>query len=305
MSRQFTLRQSLFAVLGLLTLLATPAPAQDQDFSQVEIETIPVADRVYMLMGEGGNIGLLAGEDGVLMVDDQFAPLTEKIQAAIAAITPTPLRFVINTHWHFDHTGGNENFGEAGAIIVAQDEVYTRMSTDQFIEAFQRQVPASPPAALPVITFSEETTFHLNGQTLHVFHVDPAHTDGDSVIHFVEANVIHTGDTYFNGLYPFIDTSSGGSLAGMIRAVEEILAIANAETKIIPGHGPLATRSQLEDYRDMLVAVRLTTEAAIAKGLSLEEFIATDPTAAYDDQLGQGFLTPEQFQTLVYNNLKP
>ncbi len=279
------------------------AAAQSQDFSQVEVQTVPVAEDVYMLVGEGGNIGVSAGEDGVFMIDDQFAPLTEKIVDAIADITSEPIRFLINTHWHFDHTGGNENLGEADVLIIAHDEVYERMSTDQFIEALQVDIPASPPAALPVITFNDTTTFHLNGQTIEAFHVAPAHTDGDTIIHFIEADVIHAGDTYFNGLYPFIDTSSGGSLTGMISATERVLALAGENTKIIPGHGPLSNRAELEAYREMLVEVRLRTESAIAQGLNLEEFIASNPTADYDQRLGEGFLTPEQFQTIVYQSL--
>lgn len=279
------------------------AVAQPQDFSQVEIQTVPVAQGIYMLVGEGGNIGVSTGEDGVFMIDDQYAPLTEKIVGAIADITPEPIRFLINTHWHFDHTGGNENFGEAGVVIVAHDHVYERMSTDQFIDAFQADVPASPSVALPIITFNDTTTFHLNNQTIEAFHVAPAHTDGDTVIHFVDADVIHAGDTYFNGLYPFIDTSSGGSIVGMIGAAERILALAGENTKIIPGHGPLSNRAELEDYRRMLTDVRVRTESAIARGLSLDEFIASDPTADYDEALGGGFLSPEQFQTIVYQSL--
>lgn len=291
------------AVLLGLGLFSTASLAQEQDFDQVEIQTVPVAENIYMLLGEGGNIGVSAGDDGVFLIDDQFAPLTAKIQTAIAELSDQPIRFLLNTHWHFDHTGGNENLGNAGVVIVAHDEVYTRMSTDQFIEAFQLTIPASPPAALPVITFNDTATFHLNGQTIHAFHVEPAHTDGDTVIHFQEADVIHAGDIYFNGVYPFIDSSSGGSIAGMIRGAEQILALAGEDTQIIPGHGPLSTRAELEAYRQMLVEVRLLTESAIANGLSLEEFIASNPTAKYDATWGQGFLSPEQFQTIVYQSL--
>lgn len=279
------------------------AIAQDQDFSQVEIETIPVAEDVYMLTGEGGNIGVAVSEDGVLLVDDQFAPLTEKIEAAVADISDLPIQFLINTHWHFDHTGGNENLGNAGVVIVAHDEVYTRMSTEQTIEAFQRTVPPSPDAALPQITFNDTATFHLAGKTIKGMHVESAHTDGDTVIHFPDVNVIHTGDVYFNGIYPFIDASSGGSIAGMIRAVEKTLSLADDETKIIPGHGALSNRQELEAFRDMLVDVKLRTEKAIAEGLTLEEYIASKPTADYDEAWGGGFLKPEDFITIVYNSL--
>lgn len=277
--------------------------AQDQDFSQVEIETIPVAENIYMLRGEGGNIGVTVGDDGVMLIDDQYAPLTDKIKAAVAEISDEPIKFLLNTHWHPDHTGGNENLGNSGVVIVAHDEVYTRMSTEQFNEALQRTTPASPPAALPKITYNDTVTFHLNGQNIQGFHVETAHTDGDTVIYFPEADVIHTGDIYFNGMYPFIDTSSGGSIAGMIQGVDKILALAGTETKIIPGHGALSNRTELETYRQMLVDVKSTTENAIAQGQSLEEFIASKPTAKYDDTWGGGFLKPEDFLTIVYESL--
>ena len=277
--------------------------AQDRDFSQVEIETIPITENIYMLTGEGGNIGVVTGNDGILLIDDQYAPLTEKIKAAVAEISSQPIQFVLNTHWHQDHTGGNENFGNSGVTIVAHDEVYTRMSTEQFVEAFDSTVPASPPAALPKITYSDTLTFHLNEQTIQGFHVKTAHTDGDTVIYFPDVNVIHTGDVYFNGIYPFIDTSSGGSIAGTIEAVDKVLALAEADTKIIPGHGALSNRAELETYRQMLEDVKLKTEQAIASGQSLEEFIASKPTAEYDETWGQGFLSPEDFLTIVYQSL--
>ena len=277
--------------------------AQTPDFDKVKIQTIPVEDGVYMLVGEGGNIGVSAGEDGVFLIDDQFAPLTSKIQDAVAKISNQPLRFLLNTHWHFDHTGGNENFGKAGAVIIAHDQVRKRLSTKQFIKAFDREIPAAPAAALPIVTFGDTLTLHLNGQTIHTFHVEAAHTDGDSVIHFREANVIHTGDAYFNGIYPFIDTENGGSVEGMITAVERILAITNKNTKIIPGHGPLSNRAELVAYRRMLQDVRTRTYAAIQKGETLESFVASKPTADYDKTWGKGFLSPEKFLTIVYQDL--
>ena len=296
--------KATIASIGLgIVSIGSVTYAQDIDFERVEVETIPVAENIYMLTGEGGNIGVATGEDGVLLIDDQYAPLTDKIKAAVDAIAEEPIVFVLNTHWHGDHTGGNENLGNSGVTIVAHDEVYNRMSTEQFVEAFESTVPASPPAALPKITYNDTATFHLNGQTIQGFHVESAHTDGDTVIHFPEADVIHTGDVYFNGIYPFIDASSGGSIAGMIQAVDRVLALAGDNTKIIPGHGALSNRAELEVYRQMLVDVQAKTEEAIAQGLTLEEFIASNPTAEYDNTLGKGFLTPEQFQTIVYQSL--
>ena len=281
----------------------SPSAAQSQNFDKVEIKTVPVVEGVYMLVGEGGNIGVSTGKDGVFLIDDQFAPLTGKIQAAVAEISDQPLRFLLNTHWHADHSGGNENFGKAGAVIIAHDQVRKRLSTKQFIKAFGREIPASPAIALPIVTFGDTMTLHLNGQTIHTFHVEAAHTDGDSVIHFREANVIHTGDTYFNGIYPFIDTENGGSIEGMITAVERILAITNNNTKIIPGHGPLSNRAELIAYRQMLLDVRSRTLFAIQRGETLENFITAKPTTDYDKTWGKGFLSPEKFLTIVYQDL--
>ena len=220
------------------------------------VKVVPVAPGVYMLEGLGGNIGLSVGKDDAFIIDDQYAPLSAKIKAAVATVTPKPVRFVVNTHWHFDHVGGNEAMAGSGAIIFAHENTRRRMSSDQFIAAFNRKVPASPTAALPVITFSDTITFYTNDDTVRTFHVANAHTDGDAIIFFTKANVVHMGDTFFNGRYPLIDVSTGGSLPGMIAAANQGLAMTNAETRFIPGHGPLATRADLVRYRDMLVTVR-------------------------------------------------
>jgi cyclase len=289
-------------LIATLVLSAATAAAQ-QDFSKVEIKPTKLADGLYMLTGAGGNIGLSVGEDAVFLVDDQYAPLTERIKAAIAAITDKPVRFVLNTHWHFDHTGGNENLGQAGALIVAHDNVRKRMSVEQFIKDFDMKVPASPKVALPVITFSETTTFHLNGEEINAVHVAPAHTDGDSLVHYRKANVIHMGDTFFNGSYPFFDMSSGGSVEGMIGAAEKALSLSNASTRIIPGHGPLADRKALETYLTMLRTSRDRIKTLVSAGKSVAEVIAAKPLAEYDATWGKGFIQPDQFVRLVHASL--
>lgn len=287
------------------SLLAAPAAAQQQDFSQVEIKVERLAPGVAVLFGAGGNIGLSYGEDGNVIVDDQFAPLTDKIAAAIAGLDPDPdpVRFVINTHWHFDHTGGNENLGKRGAVILAHDNVRARMSTEQFIAALNLKVPASPQGALPVVTFAEGVTLHLNGDTLHVVHVANAHTDGDSLVHWQKADVLHMGDTFFHGAsFPFIDLSSGGSIDGVIASAEKGLEIAGPGTRVIPGHGPVATRQDLVAYRNMLVDIRGKVAAAIAAGRTLDQIKASAPAARYG--MPDGFIKPDQFVEFVYNSLR-
>jgi cyclase len=291
--------------IGLATLLASPTRAQIPavDTSKVTVTVVPVAAGVYMLQGLGGNIGLSVGKDDAFIIDDQYAPLSAKIKAAVATVTPKPVRFVVNTHWHFDHTGGNEAMAGSGAIIFAHENTRRRMSVEQFIQAFNMKVPASPTAALPVITFSDTITFYTNDDTVRVFHVANAHTDGDAIIVFRKANVIHMGDTFFNGRYPLIDLSSGGSLPGMIAAANTGLAMSNAETRFIPGHGPLATRADLVRYRDMLVAVRDRVGGLIGKQRTLQQILAAKPLADLDTIWGNGNIKPDQFLTIVYGSL--
>jgi len=274
-----------------------------RDFSKVTIKAIPVAAGIHMLVGAGGNIGVSSGEDGIFMVDDQFAPLTHKILAAVKKISDKPVRFLLNTHWHFDHTGGNENMGKAGVTVIAHDNVRKTMSVPQMLKAFNMNVPASPKGALPVITFNDTATFHLNGETIHIRHLPPAHTDGDSFVHFKNADVIHTGDTYFNGLYPFIDVEHGGSIDGMIAAAGVILDVAGANTKIIPGHGPLSNKDQLAAYRDMLIKVRDRLRVAARSKKTLDQVIADKPTADLDAKWGKGFLKPPVFLKIVYSGM--
>ncbi len=290
-------------MLSLTLALALLPVLQEHDFSKVEMNAVKAAEGVYMLKGAGGNIGVSAGEDGVFLIDDEYAPLTEKIKAAVAAINRKPIRFLLNTHWHGDHTGGNENLGQGGVLIVAHENVRKRMSVEQFIEAFKEKVAASPKLALPVVTFTDAVTFHLNGEEIHAVHVPPAHTDGDAIIHFRKANVVHMGDCFFNGLYPFIDVSSGGSIEGVIAAADRVLGMTDAATKFIPGHGPLADRAALTGFRDMLKTVRDRVKAMLASGKTLEQVVAAKPTKDLDVVWGNGFLKPEWFVAIVYSDL--
>lgn len=292
--------KSAALIMLLVAVWTLPAQAQD-DMPDVQITATEVTDGIYMLEGRGGNIGVSVGEDGAFMIDDQYAPLTERIRSAIGELTDHPVRFVVNTHWHGDHTGGNENMGDAGAIIVAHESVRERMSTEQFNAAFDRTTPPSPEGAWPVITFTDAVTFHWNGDDLHIMHVEPAHTDGDAVIHFANANVFHMGDTYFNGFYPYIDVSSGGTLDGMIAATDQVLAMANDDTKIIPGHGPLSNKAELQAYRDMLVGVRGNVRTLISDGADRQALINAKPTADFDEQWGGGFMQPDVWVGILYD----
>jgi cyclase len=287
----------------LLAVIVAPVAGAQQDFSQVKVTVTPVAGGIYMLQGAGGNIGLSVGQDNAFVIDDEYAPLTARIKAAIATVTPKPVRFVVNTHWHGDHTGGNENMANDGAIIVAQENVRRRMSTDQFNEVFKSKTPASPAAALPVITFTDGIDFYVNGDSVKVTHLKNAHTDGDVIIQFRGANVIHAGDTYFNGIYPFIDMSSGGSLAGIIAAADHILSISNDQTKIIPGHGALGDRASLKEYRRVMVAVRDRVNKLIAQKKTLPQIIAAKPLADFESTWGAGFMKTDQFLAIVYASL--
>lgn len=287
-------------LLLLAALVASAAPLAGQNFDSVTITRQRLADGVYLLQGAGGNIGVSTGKDGVFIIDDDFAPLTPKVKAAVAGVSISPIRFVINTHWHRDHTGGNANLGGEGVIIVAQENVRTRMSKEQFVKAYDAKVPAAPAAGWPVITFGESMAFYLNGDTVEVLHARAAHTDGDAIIHFRKANVIHTGDTFFNGFYPFIDVSTGGTLDGMIAAADTALSRSNDETRIIPGHGPVANRSQLKAYRDMLATVRIRVARAKIQGMTAEQFLNANLLADLDSIWGKGFMTPAQFGAVAY-----
>ncbi len=255
--------QAIFFLSVLL--LAGPALAQ-RDFDDVKIEATDLGGGIYMLTGAGGNLGVCVGQDGVFLIDDQYAPLSEKIMAAIKELSDQPVQFVFNTHWHGDHTGGNENFGETGSLVVSHANVRRRLSTEQFSEFLDRTTEASPEGALPVVTFTDSLSFFYNDEEIVVFHVPAAHTDGDGVVHFTKANIIHSGDIIFYGLYPYIDVSAGGSIDGVIAGVKILLDLSDDQTRIIPGHGPLLQRDKLEEYLALLEDVRGTVAQEIKAG---------------------------------------
>ena len=287
------------ALIAAAFALAAPAAAQPSSMDNVQIRVERVAPGVAVLFGRGGNIGLSYGADGNVLIDDQFAPLTERILAAIRTLDPDPVRFLINTHWHGDHSGGNENIARTGTVIVAQDNVRRRMSMEQMVRG--DRVPASPAAALPIVTVSEDVTFHLNGDNIEVHHVAHAHTDGDAIIHWPNANVIHMGDTFWSGLLPFIDLDSGGSIDGMIAATEAGLAIANDQTVIVPGHGPIGHKPELQRFHDMLKTLRDRVAAEIRAGHSLDQIKALRLADAYGPP--DGFITPDVLIESIYRSL--
>jgi cyclase len=291
-------------LVPLSFLASATALGQDRDFSKSEVKVVPAAGAVSMLVGEGGNIGVSTGADGVFVVDDEYAPLVPKIRAVIKTLSDKPVRVVINTHWHGDHTGGNAGMAETGAVIVAHDNVRKRLSTEQFNAAFNHKTPpAANPLTLPIITFADSVTLHLNGEDVEVRHVAPAHTDGDSIIHFKKSNVLHMGDTFFNGMYPFIDVDSGGSIDGAVAAADAGLSMADGATKIIPGHGPLAAKADLQKYRDVIAGIRDKVKALVAQGKTLDQIVAAKPSTQWDASWGGGFMKPDVFVAVVYRSL--
>ena len=292
------------AIAILITSFVSALPAAAQlNPATAQIRATEIRNGIYIFMGAGGNIAVSTGEDGVLIVDDQFAEMTPKIDAAIAEITDKPLRYVVNSHWHWDHTGGNENYGNAGKTIVAHDNTYERMLTDQFVEAFNHSEPAAAPAALPVITFNDTATLRFNDLTIRMIYAANAHTDTDAFVHFVEANVIHSGDVYVTRSYPFIDTSTGGTLAGEIAAVEKLAGLLDDETVVIPGHGVLSDLAGVLETLDMLKGMWKSGEKAVADGLSLDSYLETNPSAPYDDVFAIREDAGRVFATRVYLEL--
>ncbi|HEX6996931.1 MAG TPA: MBL fold metallo-hydrolase [Gammaproteobacteria bacterium] len=281
------MNKQLFVASSVPVLLlgAPLALAQGQDFSQVQVTAHQVAGNVHYLQGQGGNIGLLIGDDGVLMVDDQFAPLTEKIVAAIRTLSEEPIRFVINTHVHGDHVGGNENFGNMGIPIVAHDNVRVRLGRGV------NNAPPAPEAALPILTYGDAVTFHMNGEEIRIVKVPSAHTDGDSIVHFVNADVIHMGDVFRTTGYPVVDVRNGGSVEGTLEALQIAIDMAGPNTKILPGHGEVSTRDDLIEFREMVLEVQRRISELVEQGMTLEQVVAAQPTADLDERWG----SPERF----------
>ena len=271
--------------------------------AKAKLTTTKLRGNIYSIMGSGGNMAALAGSDGKVLIDSSFSTTAPQLKEALAGISADPLKLLINTHWHFDHTDGNEAVHDTGALILAHVNTRKRMSTPQELAVLGMHFAPSPSAALPQIVFADTEHLDLNGEQLHLAHYAPAHTDTDIFIHFMQANVIHTGDIWFNGIYPLIDYSSGGNINGMIAAAETTLSMANNETIIIPGHGPVSDKATLQTYRDMLATIRDRVRKLKSAGKSLDEVVATKPTAEFDAKLGGGFFTGAQFTGLVYKTL--
>ena len=286
----------------MVASVASAGAAQQQSFDTVQVRAEKVTERLYVLFGAGGNIALSIGADGAFIVDDQFAPLSEKITRAIAGLTDRPLRFVVNTHWHGDHSGGNANFGRAGAVIIAQDNVRKRMGTEQV--RGNNRTPPSPREALPVITFTQGLSLHVNGDSVVAIYVPNAHTDGDALIHYVGSNAIHMGDTFFAGRFPYIDLNSGGTVDGIVESADRALSIAGDDTRIIPGHGPISTKRDLAQFRQVVAQVRDRVKALVAQGKSLTEVAASKPLEGIADSWGSGFINGDAFIDIVYTDLK-
>lgn len=282
-----------------MAFVTVSALAQERDFSKVQMKVIKVAGNVYMLQGAGGNIGVSVGEDGIVLVDDQYAPMAPKIKEALKAITDKPVKYVINTHYHGDHTGGNTVLGQ-GAPVIATENARKRMVSGTSVHG--EKVPPSPKGALPVITFNDRATIHINGEDVRLMQVPNAHTDGDAVVEFTGSNVFHMGDVFFNGSFPFIDTENGGTLRGTIKVVEAVLAKMDKDAKVIPGHGPIAYKAVLEGYRDALKGTVAIMNEAIQKGKTLEQ-VKKEKTLVAWEHLSSDFVTLDAYEEMLYKEL--
>ncbi|CAL2101452.1 Metallo-beta-lactamase [Tenacibaculum sp. 190130A14a] len=287
--------QILFTLLSLFTIVTY---GQNKE---VKITKEKLTEHIYVLKGRGGNIGLFVGEQEVFMIDDQFAPLSEKILKAIRTISDKPLKYLVNTHWHGDHTGGNTNMQKEGAIIVSHENVRKRMGTEQVVWGKKR--PASPKEALPVITFSDDMRFYMDNEEIYITHVHNAHTDGDALVYFTTSNVLHVGDTYFQGKFPYIDLGSGGSIDGYIKGIEKMLLLSDDDTKIIPGHGNVTSKKELKSYLKMLQGLKDNVVKAIKEGKTLEE-VKSDVSITKAFKEYSGWITEERIRETIYKSLK-
>lgn len=283
----------------LSVFVAVSAFAQQQDFSKVQMRVIRVAGNVYMLQGAGGNIGVSVGDDGIVIVDDQFAPLAPKIKEALKAITDKPVKYVINTHYHGDHTGGNEIFGREGTI-VAHENVRKRLESGTTVLGSKK--PPAPKGALPVITFNDRATIHVNGEDVRLIHLPHGHTDGDAMVEFTKSNVVHMGDDFFNGTFPFVDRENGGSIKGLIANLDAVLAKMDNNAFVIPGHGPLGNKAVLDGFRDALKGTVAIMNEAIKNGKTLEE-VKKERTLVAWEHLASEFVTLEIYEEGLYKEL--
>ena len=286
-----------------LSLCAVSLSLSNSANAESDVVITPVKDNLYMFVSpHGGNVTASTGDDGTFIIDDQLTGRSALVESAIQTITDKPIKFILNTHYHFDHTGGNEYFGENDAVIMAHDNVRQRLSTDQFITHFGREMPALSKAGLPVLTFAENMSFHYNDDEIKIIHLANAHTDGDAIAHFVSNNVIVAGDTVFNSMYPFIDTEHGGSIDGLIAAHSAILSLANADTIIVPGHGGLMSKAELQSYQQNLTIIATRVKEAKSQGKPLEQSIAAKLTKDFDKTMGNGVVGPDAFVTILYND---
>lgn len=274
-------------------------------FSAPDAEIIQVKNNIYYIVSpQGGNVAVSTGKDGVFVIDDQLTVRNQVIDDAIKRVSEQGIQFILNTHYHYDHTGGNEHFGKKGAVIVAHENVRKRLSTKQFITFFEKELPALSKVGLPTITFESDISFHYNDDTIKVIYLSDAHTDGDSAAYFENENVIVTGDTVFNGRYPFIDVEHGGSIQGLIKAVEKLLALADTETIIVPGHGVLMNKQDLLAYQKVLTSVASIVHPMVKQGKSLMEVLAVKPSKAFDQVYGNDIISADAFVTFVYEGFK-
>jgi glyoxylase-like metal-dependent hydrolase (beta-lactamase superfamily II) len=299
-------RRCLSFLFGLVLAAGSISFVYAQE-SDAQLNVRKLATNIYTVQDSDGmgNTTVLTGDDGVLMIDTKSDALVDGLLTEISKICPKPVRFAVITHWHLDHVGGNGTVAKSGAVILAHENVRKRMGIEHYMEFFDTKIPASPEMAKPLMTYETDLTLHMNGETVEVFHPGPGHTDGDSVIYFRKADVIHMGDLYFEGLYPYIGIYSGGSVNNMIKVVNEIVSMIDSDTRVVPGHGPVSNRAQLQEYAAMLTAIRDNVSRLMKEGKTLEEVVAAKPTRAYDEKWGGGFLPPDQFASLVYMDLSP